>query len=277
MTVPVVSIIIPCYNDALYIEQAVKSALEQTYSYKEVIVIDDGSDEETKKVLQKIKPSITKLITQENKGQSAARNVGIRAANGEYILILDSDDYFEPTFCEEAIAAFKSDENIAIVTCQANLIFPDGSYHCFTPKGGNIRNFMYANCALGTSIFRKAYWEKAGGYDETMRKGFEDWEFFIRVTKMGGHAFVIQKPLFNYRKREISTTSRANQIRYELWNYIFTKHRDLYISDFDNFVLFLMNKLKQAEHERLKQYNRIEYKIGFSLLKPLRFMKSLFK
>ena len=81
-----ISIIIPCYNDAQYIEQAVNSALNQTYINKEVIVIDDGSNFETKAVLKKLEPKITKLITQENKGQSTARNVGIREAKGNYIL-----------------------------------------------------------------------------------------------------------------------------------------------------------------------------------------------
>ena len=98
---PLISIIIPCYNDAKYIEQSVNSALNQTYSNKEVIVVDDGSNVETKQILKKLEPKLIKLITQENKGQSTARNVGINAAKGEYILTLDSDDYFEPTFLEK--------------------------------------------------------------------------------------------------------------------------------------------------------------------------------
>ncbi len=95
-----VSIIIPCYNDEQYIEQCVNSALNQTYSNIEVIVVDDGSNRKTKTVLKKLEPNITTLITQNNQGQSTARNVGIRYAKGNYILVLDSDDYFEPTFCE---------------------------------------------------------------------------------------------------------------------------------------------------------------------------------
>ena len=89
-----VSIIIPCYNDAQYIEQSVQSALDQTYPYKEIIVVDDGSNVETKAVLKKLESKITLLITQENQGQSTARNVGIKATKGDFILVLDSDDYF---------------------------------------------------------------------------------------------------------------------------------------------------------------------------------------
>ena len=102
------SIIIPCYNDAQYIEQSVLSAVNQTYPYIEVIVVDDGSNAETKKILKKLESKIFKLITQENYGQSKARNIGIEAANGDYILVLDSDDYIESTFCEKACATYRS-------------------------------------------------------------------------------------------------------------------------------------------------------------------------
>lgn len=272
-----VSIIIPCYNDAQYIEQAVQSALNQTYHNKEVIVVDDGSNAETKAVLKQIEPTITRLITQENQGQSTARNVGINAAKGDFILVLDSDDYFEPSFCEEAVAIFSTDASIKIVTCQAALLFSDSKKKLYIPNGGDINNFMYGNCALGTSMFKKEDWLKCGGYDESMRSGFEDWEFFIRLLKSGGTAFVIQKPLYTYRKREASTTSKANKIRYDLWNYIFTKHRDLYQADFDNFISFFINRVKQAETTQYKYKNKIEFKIGQVILKPFRFIKSFFK
>lgn len=274
---PLVSIIIPCYNDAQYIEQAVQSALNQTYSNIEVIVVDDGSNAETKAVLKKIEPKISQLITQENQGQSTARNVGIKAANGEFILVLDSDDYFEPSFCEEAEAVFCSDASIKIVTCQATLLFSDNKKELYIPKGGDIKNFMYGNCALGTSVFKKEDWKNASGYDETMRSGFEDWEFFIRLLKSGGTAFVIQKPLYTYRKREASTTTRANKVRYDLLNYIYVKHKDLYVSDFENFTRTLLNRLKQAETTRYKYKSKIDYKIGSFILNPFRFVKSLLK
>ena len=272
-----ISIIIPCYNDAQYVEQSVQSALSQNYPNIEVIVVDDGSNAETKAVLKQLEHKITRLITQENQGQSTARNVGINAANGEFILVLDSDDYFEPSFCEEAVAVFSSDASIKIVTCQATLLFSDNKKELYIPKGGDISDFMYGNCALGTSMFKKEDWKSASGYDETMRSGFEDWEFFIRLLKSGGIAFVIQKPLYTYRKRETSTTTRANKARYDLLHFIFTKHKDLYVSDFENFTTFLLDKIQQAETTQLKYKHKMDYKIGALLLKPFRFIKSLFK
>lgn len=272
-----VSIIIPCYNDAQYIEQAIDSALNQTYTNKEVIVVDDGSNIETKGILKKLEPKITKLITQENKGQSTARNVGIKEAKGDYVLVLDSDDFFEPTFCEKALALFLENKEVKLVTCEANLMHTDGSIEIYKPKGGSISNFMYSNDALGTSMFTKADWQNCGGYDESMRKGFEDWEFFIRLLKNGGEVKVIDEPLYNYRKRNDSTTSKANIIKYDLQKYIFTKHKDIYIADFENFTEKLLEVSKCQEKNKSKILKIIDYQLGQTILKPFRFIKSLFR
>lgn len=269
-----VSIIIPCYNDAQYIEQSVLSALSQTYPNKEVIVVDDGSNEETKAVLKKLEPQTTKLITQENKGQSNARNVGIKEAKGDYILVLDSDDFFEPSFCEKAMAVFSNKKEIKIVTCQANLLFENDSKVIYTPNGGTISNFIISNSALGTSMFKKEDWNLCGGYDESMLKGFEDWEFFIRLLKSGGTAEVIQEPLYNYRKRGVSTTKKANNLKYELLKYIYLKHQDLYKANFELFISHLLGKIEREEIEKIKNTQRLEFKIGMAIMKPFRWIKS---
>ena len=276
-----VSIIIPCYNDWQHVEQAVASALNQTYAYKEVIVIDDGSNAKTKEILKRLEPKITKLITQENQGQSKARNVGIEASKGDYILVLDSDDFFEPSFSEKAIQVFINKKSVKLVTCQANLLFEDGSSRIFTPKGGTIADFILNNNALGTSLFGKEDWDTCGKYDESMRQGFEDWEFFIRLLKSGGSTEVINEPLYNYRKRTDSTTSRANKTKYQLLNYIYIKHKELYLSNFDSFITHLLCNIEFEEKEKIKNTERLEFKIGIIILRPFRniihFFKSLRK
>lgn len=272
-----ISIIIPCYNDWLYIDQAVNSAVNQTFLNKEIIVVDDGSDTKTKEVLKKLELKITKLITQENQGQSRARNVGIKAAKGDYILLLDSDDFFESSLCKKAIELFKSNENIKLVTCQANLLFDDGSSRIFTPKGGEIDNFIFGNNALGTSMFKKADWYSCGGYDEQMRNGFEDWEFFIRLLKNGGQAEVIQESLYTYRKRKNTTTTVANSRKYELLAYVFNKNKTLYVDNFEQYTDYLLKLIQKEEIDKKKKMNSIEYKIGKTILKPYRILKSFFK
>jgi len=272
-----VSIIIPCYNNEFYIEQAVESALNQTYDNKEIIVVDDGSNDETKAVLKTFEHKITLLIKQPNQGQSKARNVGIEASKGNLILVLDSDDYFDPSFCEEAVAIFDSNPLLKIVTCQTTIINLNNKKEIYMPAGGDLSNFLYGNHATGSCMFKKQDWEMAGKYDETMRNGWEDWEFYIRLLKSGGNTFVIQKPLFYYRRLGNTTTARANKIRYHLWFYIFTKHKDLYISDFDNFVSFLLNKIEFEEKEKNKQMKKLAFKMRNIILKSVRYLKNIFK
>ena len=271
-----ISIIIPCYNDAQYIEQSVQSALNQSYPHKEVIVVDDGSDAVTKAVLQKLEPKITKLITQENQGQSTARNIGIGQAKGDYILVLDSDDYFEPTFCEKALLVLE-DIYIKLVASYMVRFNDNGIIDEYRNFGGDISTLILNNQATGSVLFRKKDFISIGGYDETMRSGFEDWEFYIRLLQDGGDLFVIKEPLFYYRLRENSTTLRANKIKYELLKYIYSKHQGLYIAHFDIFVNHLLSKIEREEKEKIKNTQRIDFKIGKTILKPFRWIKSLLK
>ena len=269
------SIVIPCYNDWEYVDQAVNSALNQVYPNLEVIIVDDGSNEKTKILLTKIEPKITKLITQENQGQSRARNVGIRASKGVYIITLDSDDFFEPTFCEKAVNILSENSDIKLVTCYSNLIFENGTSSLYKPNGGGLKDVLIHNIAMGSVIFRKNEWETISGFDESMRKGFEDWEFYIRLLINSGEAFVIKEALFNYRKRLTSTTSRANKKKYELLKYIYLKHKDLYKENFEVLINHLLYRLEREETEKIKNTQRLEFKIGEIMLKPIRIIKSL--
>lgn len=272
-----ISFVIPCFNDYQFIEQAIASALNQTYSNIEIIVVDDGSDAKTKVVLKKLEPKITKLITQENKGQSTARNVGIREAKGKYIVTLDSDDFFEPSFCEKAIIIIAEKPRIKIVSCYTQLLFEDGSSNIFETVGGELGSFLCKNNALGSSLFRKQDWENCTGYDENMKEGLEDWEFHIRLLQHGGFAEIIKEPLYTYRKRLNTTTAKAETLKYELLHYIYLKHQDLYKENFELFVKHLLYKLELEEKEKVKNTQRLEFRIGKVILKPLRYINSLLR
>lgn len=276
--IPLISVIIACYNDAQYIEQAVISALNQTYSNKEVIVVDDGSDAATKAILKKLKPRITKLITQENQGQSIARNNGIREAKGEYILNLDSDDFFELSFCEKAIKKFQEDKEIAIVTCQSIRFNKKGKIDVFIPRGGTIKDFLFSNSAMGSSMFKRKDWERCGGYEEKLPiLGFEDWEFYIQILKQGGYAYVLDEPLFNYQMRINSTTYRIRDLKQDKFKQIILKHKELYKDNFENLIENLLERIKREEAEKNKNTKRLDFLIGKRILQPLRWFKSFLK
>lgn len=273
----IISIIIPCYNDAKFIEQAVDSALVQTYKKKEIIVVDDGSNIETKKVLKKLEPKINLLITQENKGPSAARNSGIINAKGTYIAVLDSDDSYNPEFCAKAVEILETKNDIKLVTCYTQRFTDKGPVDIIKPHSSTIIDFLKYNCAMGSSIFRKKDWEECKGYDEHMKIGFEDWEFYIRLLANGGTSYVIPEILLNYRMNKQSRTTQANKIKYELFRNIINKHKELYLLYFDDFVDHLLNRLEIVESSERKNLNKFEYRIGENILMPFRKIKRIFK
>ena len=272
---PKVSIIIACYNDP-DVSTAVKSAHKQSYANKEIILVDDGSNELTKKTISSVEDLVDRLIVQENQGQSIARNRGIEESSGTLILNLDSDDFFEEGFCEKAVQKIIKDENIKIVTCKARRFNKQGEIDVFTPGGGGIDQFLFRNSALGSSLFRRCDWERSGGYEEELPiLGFEDWELYIKILKDGGYAAVIDEILFHYQVRENSTTARIRYEKAEKFKYIVQQHKDLYKENFNDLIDYLFERIKKAENEKIKAYNKIDFKLGRQLLKPLRFIKSL--
>ncbi len=119
-----VSIIIPTYNRANLVIRAIESALNQTYRNIELIVIDDGSKDQTPQIISQIKdPRIRYIRYEENRGASHARNVGLSLAKGEFISFLDSDDEFLPQKIEKQLEAFEKSENVGAVYCDTYLLF----------------------------------------------------------------------------------------------------------------------------------------------------------
>jgi hypothetical protein len=275
MAKELLSIIIPCYNDHLYLDQAINSAYQQTYDNKEIIVVDDGSNFTTKEIIKKIEHKIDLLISQENSGVSNAKNNGVKAASGKYILIHDSDDYFEPTFAEKAIEILRCRPEIKNVTCHARWFWNDKNFKIFIPEGGNIHRFLLFNASIGNSIFTKSRFLEINGFDENMEHGYEDWEFFIRLHKDGGDTYVIPEVLFHYRKKGNSRSTRAANYKFELLEYIYLKHQDLYVKNYNSFIKHLLHKIKIEEVGKNKNRNSLEFQIGKAILRPLRKIKNI--
>lgn len=267
---PKVSIIIAFYNDPDVLT-AIKSAFFQKYKNKEIIVINDGSDSMYDEKIRSVKKFVDIYIEQDNQGQSIARNAGIKKATGEYILNWDSDDFFENSFCEKAVSKFLNDNKIKIVTCKAIRFNKEGDIDTFVPIGGYLDNFLFANAALGSSMFKRKDWFKCRGYEEELPVlGFEDWEFYISILKNGGYAYVIDEPLFHYQLRPGSTTQKIRNSKIDKFKYIILKHKELYQQNFEGLVNHFINKIKKEENERKKIMDKPEYRIGNKILGPLR-------
>ena len=280
MKTQLVSIIVPCYNQAQFLDEALQSVLDQTYTNWECVIVNDGSSDHTEEVAQKwvAKDARFKYIYKENGGLSSARNAGISKAMGEFILTLDADDKYEATFIEKALAVMLSNNNIGVVSSWEIRFIDDKQFGERHPKGGTIKDFLFTNAAIGTSLFRKECWEIVGGYDENMKKGYEDWEFYIRVCKSGWTVHIIEEILFFYRQHSISMrTVAVNDYDAEIKKYIFRKHELLYKEHYDTLIENFMYEIDFEKKERAKIYTKIDFRIGVAILKPFRIIKSLFR
>ena len=271
-----VTVIIPCFNDGAYIMEALQSIWNQTVAPHNIIIIDDGSNEYTKKVLQKIQQDRVTIIHQENQGVSAARNRAIRLANTPYILNLDADDYYEPTFIEKAIQILDAEAFTGLVSSHCRTFLETKTVAIDIPLGGGVTDFLFINNGRASAMFRKECWEEVGGFDENMKAGYEDWEFWLAITKNNWCMHIIPEILSHYR---IKNTSRdRNAIvhhDYELRMYIFNKHKELYKTHYEFYASALLRQNSILRTSLLNAKESKEFQLGKLLLAPLRFFKKI--
>lgn len=217
-----VSVVIPAYDSAGTIERAVDSALDQTVEELEVIVVNDGSSDDTRYLVRSYDDSRVRYFGHsENRGGSAARNTGITHANGEFLAFLDADDEWEPTKLERQIEALRerSEEWIAVY-CGYKKIPEDfwSRVHCGMgailgssieqSEGGAelVDEVLLGNFALGgssTLVVETAVVEEMDGFDEAFPR-HQDWEFLIRLLKRGNIALVDEPLVLKYEDISVS-------------------------------------------------------------------------
>lgn len=203
---PMVSVIVPLYNASAYIVEALDSVLASTYRPLEIVVVDDGSKDDSLSAVQayaKDHPEV-RVLHQENAGVSAARNHGIREAKGEYILPVDADDTIGTTYIEHAVEAMQ--DGVRVVGCRAEF---------FGARTGEWKLPPFSHALLArknmipiTSLFRKADWQQAGGFceEEIYR---EDWSFWISMMELGGTYVRLDEVGLYYRVLPVSRRSKA--------------------------------------------------------------------
>lgn len=275
-----VSVVIPCYKQAQFLGEALQSILDQTYQNWECIIVNDDSPDYTEIVANEWcnKDSRIKYISQTNGGLSSARNFGIQNASSDFILTLDADDRYAPTFIEKGLKILKDCQEIGVVSSWI-LRFKDSKEICIIkPNGKKIEDFLFQNAVNGTSLFRKKCWEMVGGYDEKMKTGYEDWDFYIRVCANGWNIHVIPEILFFYRQHDFSMRLDAYQNHDKnIKMYIYSKHKELYLNHYEDMVTFFLYTIDLEKSNTIKTKNKIDFKIGSIVLKPLRMIKSLFR
>ncbi|HEY1713557.1 MAG TPA: glycosyltransferase [Solirubrobacteraceae bacterium] len=208
MTVPSthavrVSVVIPCFNYGRYLAEAAESVLTQSLRELELIIVDDGSTDDSRDVARALiaahpRESI-ELIAQPNCGvPGAVRNAGIGRARGEYIVCLDADDTLEPYYLEACALALDTNPRAGIAYADLHCFDQDQTIN--RPPEWDRRTELDANFLGSPSMFRRAAWEQAGGYDETRELvGYEDWDFWVGIVEQGWLGAKAPGVHWNYR------------------------------------------------------------------------------
>ena len=252
-----VSVIVPCYNYANYLEECIYSIAAQTYTNYEIIIVNDGSTDQFQKVAKEIKfthnDKIINIINQPNSGQPAIpRNNGIKQAYGEFILCLDPDDKISPNFLYESISLFDKHPDISIA-------FPNlqefGDRHNYTDYGKfNQDTLIIANTLPIASIFKKEAWADVGGF-KTNCPGYEDWDFWISCQENGHRAINVKDSIFYYRIHGSSLLNTAKSVDQERKAQLILNHPNLY-DDYQNIwaKLIINNDPNVIKHKTIPGY-----------------------
>ena len=226
-----ISIVVPCYNQVQYLQECLKSVINQTYQNWECIIVNDGSPDNTEEVALSIcaNDSRIKYLKKENGGISSARNAGIKIAKGEFILPLDADDKIGNLYLEKAVNAFSLNNEINLVYCAAKKFGQENEI--WDLPNYSYKHLLIDNMIFCSAFFRRSDWEKVGGYDESFKSGLADWAFWIQILDGKSIIYKIPDILFYYRIKEVSMTTDLKKNNYNsVYWYLFEKNIDKYKS-----------------------------------------------
>ena len=269
----IVSIIVPCYNQAQYLQDALNSVLIQTYQEWECIIVNDGSPDNTEEVSREwcLRDKRFKYLKKENGGLSSARNEGIKISTGKYILPLDADDMIGSEYLEEAIKILEMQNDIGIVYCNAELFGEKNGKWKLPDYSEN--TIFYMNTIFCSAVFRKSDFLKTGGYNTNMIYGLEDWDFWLSLIEMGIGVFKLPHTYFFYRtKKDVSMTNELqlnDEKRLHSFNTIYHNHYEFFKSKIGNPIELYaqLNAIKSSK----------DFKIGNFILRPFRYIKRIYK
>lgn len=214
-----ISVIVPCYNQARFLREAIDSLLAQTYSDWEAIIVDDGSPDDAALVASELvgraPPGQIRLLRQPNAGLASARNSGVRAARGTYILPLDSDDAIAPEMLATTAQVLDARPEVGFVYTDVQRFGEDHSLLRTRPYS---RDHLRFDCLmLPMTLFRRSAWAQVGGFRSDMAiHGYEDWDFWLRLAAAGWEGAHIARTLVRYRRVGGSMVTYAQRHDLEL-------------------------------------------------------------
>ena len=284
-----ITVILTNYNYAKYLQTTIKSVLAQTYKSFELIIIDDGSTDDSRTIINRYKDDLrVKIVNQKNYGNAWSRSVGILLAQGKYAVYLDSDDYWDEKHLERM--------HLCITQTKSDIVYADSQFF-----GASNRKWIFPEYSLDIlknqniissgAMFRVSFITRNHLYWDTMlsnRVG-EDWDFWLGCALKGAKITKCKETLLNYRVKSGSIMSNAGILDYlKSYNFIITKYRAMYPDEFLPYHFYGLNRRGQEYESTLEQLARIKnelqsikmsrsYKLGKKLTAPYRKLFSIVK
>jgi len=221
---PRVTVIIPCYNEAGLLPDAVESARSQTIGPPHVVVVDDGSTDDTANVVATL--GVT-YVARRNGGPAAARNTGLSYVKTDYVVFLDADDMLHPRHNESCLEALNTNPEAAYAYTQWEEFGAANERSGFRPFDADAllaQNYIHMSSLFHARALRDV------NFDERLRSGMEDWDLYLSLLRRGRPGVLVDEPLLLYRVRHGRThTLRTRPLKYHLiCIYVTLKHRRLY-------------------------------------------------
>jgi glycosyltransferase involved in cell wall biosynthesis len=240
------SVIIPCFNGERFIIDTLNSVCKQTYQNWECIIVDDGSTDNSASIIHNYISGDNRFLYlyKENQGTAIARNAGIKASRGTYLLPLDADDLIAPQYIEEAIRVLDERPEVKVVYCNAEK---------FGRKKGkwdlpdfNFKLLLSMNLIFCSALYRRKDYDISVGYNPNM-PGMEDWDFWLGFLKENDVVVRLQPTYFFYRTHKVSRNRMAVKNIEQIHKQLYLNHKELYVDYIDNpiQVLKIYNKYKK--------------------------------
>ncbi|GAB6124195.1 glycosyltransferase family 2 protein [Dysgonomonas termitidis] len=273
---PLISVIVPCYNQAQYLSEALQSLIGQTYPHWECIIIDDGSPDNTEDVANEWLRKDQRFIyfRKKNGGVSDTRNFGIAHSTGEFIIPLDADDKIGPHYFSRAMEVFSAMPETKLVYSNT-LLFGNIEKELIKPAF-SFPQMLKENQIHNSAIFRKSAFQETDGYNINMVEGLEDWDFYLSLIKPEDKVVKLDDFHYLYRIKDISRSTLIDSIKNEkLLLQIFRNHLPLYLEYFNPIRDHIEATYYKWEANLYK--NSIEYKIGDFFLSPVKYIRKVFR
>lgn len=275
---PIISVIMPCYNQAPYMPDALQSLLDQDYPYWECIMVNDGSTDNTEQVaMQWVNADDRfKYFYKSNSGVCETRNYAVKQAIGKYLIPLDGDDKISSTYFSQAIKVFEKDPVVKLIYSDT-ILFGDRDEKIINPPY-EYSKMLTENQIFNSAIFKRFDFLETVGYNPNMIYGIEDWDFYLSLLQPTDKVVKLDAYHYYYRIKAVSRSTGVNA-HAERNNAMLLQMFKNHVSLFLEYLNPVLDRLEADTYRRELRwhYNTPEYRLGRMIFAPIRFLKRIYR